>query len=170
LLGAQITGGSTAIRDAWEKLRIGGAQVRTMLVQAAANKWGVDASTLTADNGVVSGGGKSATYGELAAAAASVPVPKDVKLKDPSQFKVVGKPIQRLDTPSKVNGTAQFGIDAKVPGMVYASIEQTPVIGGKPKSFDASKAKAMPGVIDVVQIGDGVAVVAELLLARIQGT
>jgi len=135
--------------------------VRTMLVQAAANKWGVDASTLTADNGVVSGGGKSATYGELAAAAASVPVPKDVKLKDPSQFKVVGKPVQRLDTPSKVNGTAQFGIDAKVPGMVYASIEQTPVIGGKPKSFDATKAKSMPGVIDVVQIGDGVAVVAD---------
>jgi len=161
LLGAQITGGSTSIRDAWEKLRIGGAQVRTMLVQAAANKWGVDASTLTAENGVVSGGGKSATYGELAAAAASVPVPKDVKLKDPSQFKVVGKPIQRLDTPSKVNGTAQFGIDAKVAGMVYASIEQTPVIGGKPKSFDATKAKSMPGVIDVVQIGDGVAVVAD---------
>ena len=82
LLGAQITGGSTAIRDAWEKLRIGGAQVRTMLVEAAANKWGVPASSLKAENGVVSGGGKSATYGELASAAASVPVPKDVKLKD----------------------------------------------------------------------------------------
>ena len=161
LLGAQITGGSTSIRDAWEKLRIGGAQVRTMLVQAAANKWGVAASTLTAENGVVSGGGKSATYGELAAAAASVPVPKDVKLKDPSQFKIVGKPVKRLDTPSKVNGVAEFGIDTKVPGMVYASIEQTPVIGGKPVSFDAAKAKAMPGVIDVVQIADGVAVVAE---------
>ena len=86
LLGAQITGGSTAIRDAWEKLRIGGAQVRTMLVQAAANKWGVAASSLTAENGVVSGGGKSATYGELASAAASIPVPKEVKLKDASQF------------------------------------------------------------------------------------
>jgi isoquinoline 1-oxidoreductase beta subunit len=161
LLGAQITGGSTAIRDAWEKLRIGGAQVRTMLVQAAANKWGVDAASLKAENGVVSGGGKSATYGELAAAAATVPVPKDVKLKDPSQFKIVGKSIPRLDTPSKVNGTAEFGIDTKVPGMVYASIEQTPVIGGSPKSFDASKVKGMPGVIDVVQIADGVAVVAD---------
>ena len=161
LLGAQITGGSTAIRDAWEKLRIGGAQVRTMLVQAAANKWGVSASTLTAANGVVSGGGKSATYGELAAAAASVPVPKDVKLKDPSQFKIVGKALPRLDIPNKVNGKAEFGIDAKVPGMVYASVEQTPVIGGKPKSFDASKVKGMPGVIDVVQIADGVAVVAD---------
>lgn len=161
LLGAQITGGSTAIRDAWEKLRIGGAQVRTMLVQAAANKWGVDASTLTAQNGIVSGGGMSATYGELAGAAASVPVPKEVKLKDPSEFKIVGKPVQRLDTPSKTNGTAQFGIDTKIDGMVYASIEQTPVIGGKPVSFDAAKAKSMPGVIDVVQIADGVAVVAD---------
>ncbi len=161
LLGAQITGGSTAIRDAWEKLRVGGAQVRTMLVQAAAAKWGVDASTLTAANGVVSGGGKRATYGELAAAASALPVPKEVKLKDPSEFKVVGKPVQRLDTPAKVNGTAEFGIDAKVPGMVYASIEQTPVIGGKPVSFDAAKAKSMPGVIDVVQISDGVAVVAD---------
>jgi isoquinoline 1-oxidoreductase beta subunit len=161
LLGAQITGGSTAIRDAWEKLRIGGAQVRTMLVQAAANKWGVDASTLKAENGIVSGGGNRATYGELAAAAASVPVPKDVQLKDPSEFRLIGKPLARIDTPSKVNGTAQFGIDASVPGMVYASIEQTPVIDGKPVKFDASKAKSMPGVIDVVQISDGVAVVAD---------
>ena len=161
LLGAQITGGSTSIRDAWEKLRVGGAQVRTMLVEAAASKWGVDASTLTANNGVVSGGGKSATYGELASAAAALPVPKDVKIKDPSQFRVVGKPMNRLDTPAKVNGSAEFGIDAKVPGMVYASIEQTPVIGGKPVSFDATKAKTMPGVIDVVQIADGVAVVAD---------
>lgn len=161
LLGAQITGGSTAIRDAWEKLRIGGAQVREMLIQAAANKWGVDASTLKAENGIVSGGGKQATYGELAAAASSVPVPKEVKLKDPSEFRLIGKPLARIDTPSKVNGTAQFGIDAQVPGMVYASVEQTPVIDGKPVKFDASKAKSMPGVIDVVQISDGVAVVAD---------
>ncbi len=166
LLGAQITGGSTSIRDAWEKLRVGGAQVRMMLIQAAANKWGVDASTLTASKGVVSGGGKSATYGELASAAASIPVPKEVTLKDPSQHNVVGKSIPRLDVPSKVNGTATFGIDAKVPGMVYASIEMCPVIGGKVVDFDASKAKSMPGVIDVVKTNDGhgtdgVAVVAE---------
>jgi isoquinoline 1-oxidoreductase beta subunit len=132
-----------------------------MLIEAAASKWGVDAATLTANNGVVTGGGKSATYGELASAAAALPVPKDVKLKDPSQFRVVGKPANRLDTPAKVNGTAEFGIDARVPGMVYASIEQTPVIGGKPVSFDGTKAKSMPGVIDVVQISDGVAVVAD---------
>jgi isoquinoline 1-oxidoreductase beta subunit len=161
LLGAQITGGSTAIRDAWEKLRIGGAQVRTMLVQAAAQKWDMDVSKLKAENGVVSGGGKSATYGELASAASSIPVPKDVKLKDPSQFKIVGKAIPRLDTPAKVNGTAEFGIDAKVPGMVYASIEMAPVIGGQAKSFDASAVKNKPGVIGAYKINGGVAVVAD---------
>ncbi len=155
LLGAQITGGSTSIRDAWEKLRIGGAQVRTMLVQAAANKWGVDAATLTAENGVVSGNGMSATYGELAGAAASIPAPKEVKLKDASDFRLVGKAVPRLDAPAKVNGTAEFGIDAKIPGMVYASVEMSPAIGGKVVNFDASKAKAMPGVIDVVKIADG---------------
>lgn len=155
LLGAQITGGSTSIRDAWEKLRVGGAQVRTMLVQAAANKWGVDASTLKAENGVVSGGGKSATYGELAAAAAAGPVPKEVKLKDPSQFKLVGKSIPRLDAAIKVNGQAEFGIDAKVPGMVYASIEMCPVIGGTVKSIDDSAVLKQPGVIGVYKISNG---------------
>ena len=161
LLGAQITGGSTAIRDAWEKLRIGGAQVRTMLVQAAANKWGVDASSLKAENGVVSGGGKSATYGELASAAASIPVPKEVKLKDASQFNIVGKAIPRLDTPAKVNGTAEFGIDVTVPGMVYASVEMSPVIGGQPKSFDDSAVRSQPGIIGVYKINGGVGIVAD---------
>jgi isoquinoline 1-oxidoreductase beta subunit len=161
LLGAQITGGSTSVRDGWERLRIGGAQVRTMLVAAAANMWGVDPAQCRAENGTVFGpGGKKATYGQLAEAASKLPVPKDVLLKDPKNFKIVGKPTKRLDTPAKVNGTAEFGIDVKLPGMVYASLEQCPVIGGKVKSFDASKAKAMPGVIDVVQIDDGVAVVA----------
>jgi isoquinoline 1-oxidoreductase beta subunit len=161
LLGAQITGGSTSVRDGWEKLRIGGAQVRTMLITAAARKWGVDPAQLRAENGVVYGpGGKKATYGQLAEAAAKLPVPKEVVLKDPKDFKIVGKPVKRLDTPGKVNGKAEFGIDVKLPGMVYASLEQCPVIGGKVKSFDASKAKTMPGVIDVVQIDDGVAVVA----------
>lgn len=161
LLGAQITGGSTAIRDAWEKLRIGGAQVRTMLVQAAANKWGVAASSLKAENGVVSGGGKSATYGELASAAASIPVPKEVKLKDASQFNIVGKAIPRLDTPAKVNGTAEFGIDVKVPGLVYASVEMSPVIGGQPKSFDDSAVRGLPGIIGVYKINGGVGIVAD---------
>lgn len=161
LLGAQITGGSTSVRDGWERLRIGGAQVRTMLVAAAANKWGVDAAKLRAENGTVIGpNGKKASYGQLAEAASKLPVPKNVALKDPKDFTIVGKATKRLDTPAKVNGTAEFGIDVKLPGMVYASLEQCPVIGGKVKSFDASKARAMPGVIDVVQIDDGVAVVA----------
>ena len=160
LLGAQITGGSTSVRDGWEKLRIGGAQVREMLISAAAAQWGVDRSTLTAAKGMVSGGGKTATYGSLAAAASKLPVPEKVALKDPKDFTIVGKPTKRLDTPAKTNGTAEFGIDVKLPGMVYASLEQCPVIGGKVVSFDGSKAKGMPGVLDVVKISDGVAVVA----------
>jgi isoquinoline 1-oxidoreductase subunit beta len=158
--GPQLTGGSTSVRDGWEKLRIGGAQVREMLISAAASKWNVDRSTLTAANGKITGGGKSATYGELAEAASKLPVPEKPSIKDPKDFRVVGKRTLRLDTPAKTNGTAEFGIDVKMPGMVYAALEQCPVIGGTVKSFDASKAKAMPGVVDVVQIPDGVAVVA----------
>jgi isoquinoline 1-oxidoreductase beta subunit len=162
LLGAQITGGSTSVRDGWEKLRIAGAQVRMMLISAAAAKWNVDPSTLRAENGMVLGAnGKKATYGSLAEAASKLPVPEKVVLKDPKDFTIVGKATKRLDSPAKVNGTAEFGIDVKLPGMVYASLEQCPVIGGTVKSFDASKAKSMPGVIDVVQIPDGVAVVAD---------
>ncbi len=162
LLGAQITGGSTSVRDGWEKLRVGGAQVREMLISAAADEWKVDRSKLRAERGMVLGPkGKKASYGSLAAAAAKLPVPEKVALKDPKDFKIVGKRIKRLDTPSKVNGTAEFGIDVKLPGLVYASLEQCPVIGGTVRSFDASKAKGMPGVIDVVQISDGVAVVAD---------
>jgi isoquinoline 1-oxidoreductase beta subunit len=161
LLGAQITGGSTSVRDGWEKLRIGGAQVRTMLISAAASKWGVDPAQCHAEHGVVFGpNGKQASYGQLAEAASKLPPPKEVALKDPKDFTIVGKATKRLDTPRKVNGTAEYGIDVKLPGMVYASLQQCPVIGGKVKSFDAAKARTMPGVIDVVQINDGVAVVA----------
>ncbi|MES2990905.1 MAG: xanthine dehydrogenase family protein molybdopterin-binding subunit [Pseudomonadota bacterium] len=160
--GPQLTGGSTSVRDGWEKLRVAGAQVREMLVSAAASRWNVDRASLTAANGVVTGpGGKKATYGELAADASKLPVPEKVALKDPKDFTLVGKRTRRLDTPAKTNGTAEFGIDVKLPGMVYASLEQCPVIGGTVKSFDPAKAKAMPGVIDVVQIPDGVAVVAD---------
>jgi isoquinoline 1-oxidoreductase subunit beta len=160
--GPQLTGGSTSVRDGWEKLRIAGAQVREMLISAAATKWNVDRSTLRAENGMVLGAaGKKATYGQLAAAASQLPVPEKVALKDPADFTIVGKRTRRLDTPAGTNGTAEFGIDVKLPGMVYASLEQCPVIGGTVKSFDATRAKAMPGVIDVVQIPDGVAIVAD---------
>jgi isoquinoline 1-oxidoreductase beta subunit len=162
MLGGQITGGSTSVAEGYDKLRTAGAQARTMLVAAAAQEWGVDASACRAQDGTVQGpGGKSATYGELAEAASKLPVPKDVKLKEHKDSRYVGKPVNRLDTPGKIDGTAEFGIDVKLPGMLYASLAQCPVIGGKPVSFDAAKAKAMPGVKHVVQITDGVAVVAD---------
>ena len=159
--GPQLTGGSTSVRDGWDKLRIAGAQVREMLIGAAAGKWNVDRGQLRAENGMVLGpNGMKATYGELAEAASRLPVPDKVALKDPSQFRIVGKRTQRLDTPAKTNGTAEFGIDVKLPGMVYAALEQCPVIGGTVRSFDAEKARRMPGVVAVVQIPDGIAVVA----------
>ena len=159
--GPQLTGGSTSVRDGWEKLRVAGAQVREMLISAAAAKWKVDRSELRAENGMVLGPkGKKATYGQLAEAASKLPVPAKVAIKDPDNFRIVGKRTPRLDTPSKVNGTARFGIDVKLPGMVYAALEQCPVIGGTVKSYDASQAKSMPGVVAVVEIPDGVAVVA----------
>ena len=162
LLGVQITGGSTSVRDGWEKLRIAGAQVREMLLAAAAAKWNVPVAQLTAKDGVITGpGGKHATYGQLADAASKLPVPEKPFIKDPKDFKIVGKSTPRLDTPAKTNGTAEFGIDVVLPGMVYAALEQCPVIGGTVKSFDAAVAKKMPGVVAVVQIPDGVAVVAD---------
>ena len=163
LLGGQLTGGSTAVRDAWEKLRKAGASARMMLVAAAASEWGVDASQLKAANGMVTGpGGKKATYGQLAAKAATMEVPKDVPLKPSSQFKVVGNVKQkRLDTAAKVNGTAQFGIDTRVPGMLYAAVAMAPMIGGKVASYDDARAKSLPGVKAVVQYSRGVAVVAD---------
>ena len=162
MLGGQITGGSTSVRDGWDKLRIAGAQARMMLVAAAAQQWGVDPTKCTARNGTVSGPkGKSATYGQLAEAASRLPVPKDVQLKDPSKFRYVGKPLKRLDTADKTTGKTEFGIDVKLPGMLYAALAQCPVIGGKVVSFDAARAKGMPGVKHVVQITDGVAVVAD---------
>jgi isoquinoline 1-oxidoreductase beta subunit len=161
LLGGQLTGGSTSVREGWLKLRVAGAQVREMLITAAAARWSVDRDLVRADKGMVFGPkGLKASYGELAEAAARMPVPEKPPIKDPKDFKIVGKRTKRVDTPAKVNGTAEFGIDVKLPGMVYASLAQCPVIGGKVKSFDGGKAKASAGVIDVVQISDGVAVVA----------
>ena len=162
LLGAQITGGSTSVRGSWEKLRVAGAQVREMLVSAAAAEWKVDRAQIKADKGMLIGpNGKKATYGAMAAAASKLPVPEKPAIKDPKDFRIVGKRTKRVDTPAKTNGTAEFGIDVKLPGMVYATITQCPVIGGKVKSFDGAQAKAMPGVQAVVQVSDGVAVVAD---------
>jgi isoquinoline 1-oxidoreductase beta subunit len=169
LLGAMITGGSTSVRDGWEKLRIAGAQVREMLVGAAAAEWGVPASAVKAENGMLTGpGGKKATYGQMAEAASKQPVPEKPAIKAPKDFRVVGKRIVRTDAPAKVNGTAEFGIDVRLPGMVYASLEQSPVIGGKVVRVDSAAAKAMPGVVDVVEIPDGVAVVANSYWAAVK--
>ncbi len=163
LLGGQLTGGSTSVRDGWEKLRKAGASARMMLVAAAAQEWGVDASQCKAENGVIKGpGGKQVTYGAVAAKAAQLEPPKDVPLKPASSFKVIGNAKQkRLDTPAKVAGQPMFGIDTRVPGMLYAACALNPYFGGKVKSYDDSRAKKMPGVKAVVQYSRGVAVVAD---------
>jgi isoquinoline 1-oxidoreductase subunit beta len=162
MLGGQLTGGSTSVREAYDPLRTAGAQARMMLIAAAAQQWKVDPSACRAENAMVIGPtGQKATYGELAEAASKLEPPKSPTLKPASAFKIIGKSTPRFDTPSKVNGTAEFGIDVKLPGMMYAALAQCPVIGGKPVSFDGAKALTMPGVKNVVQISDGVAVVAD---------
>jgi isoquinoline 1-oxidoreductase beta subunit len=148
------TGGSTSVRTSWDILRKAGATARAMLVAAAAQTWGAEPAACSTANGVVSHTGTShrLTYGELAQKAASIPIPENPPLKDPKDFRLIGRRTHRLDTPSKVNGTAQFGIDVRVPGMLIASIERSPTFGGKVKSFDPARAKAMPGVRHVVQL------------------
>ncbi|MGB6986004.1 MAG: molybdopterin cofactor-binding domain-containing protein [Candidatus Aquilonibacter sp.] len=168
---AQITGGSTSTTSSWMLLRTAGASARAMLVAAAAKQWGVDASTLTTKAGSVvdQKNDRTATYGSLVGAAASIPVPEKPVLKTRDQFTLIGKVNHRVDTPLKVNGTAKYGIDVRVPGMKFASILYPPVFGAKVKSFDASKAKQVKGVIDVVQVPSGVAVVADNSWAAFQG-
>lgn len=161
LLGGQITGGSTSMREAWVKLRTAGATAKMMLVNAAAAKWGVSPSQCQAVDGVVISGSNRATYGELSALAANQKAPANVTLKSKENFKLIGKPFPRKDTVAKVNVTATYGIDVRQPGMLTASLLQCPVIGGKVKSFDASAAQAVKGVQAVVQIPDGVAVLAK---------
>jgi isoquinoline 1-oxidoreductase beta subunit len=162
LLGTQITGGSSSIRDAWEKLRTAGAQARVMLVSAAANDWGVSAQSCRVDNGtIVSPHGKKFTFGEVADAASKLPVPERVTLKNPQAFTTIGMPAKRLDTPLKVDGTAGYGIDVRLPDMLYAALAQPPTLGGKVKSVDDSAAKTMPGYKATVQTSSGVAVVAD---------
>ena len=161
MIGAQITGGSTSIREGWDPLRKAGATTRELLVAAAASRWGVPPADCRAANGVVTHGPHRATYGSLAAAAAKLPVPKDVALKDPGHFTVIGKNVPRLDGGDKARGRATYGLDVKQPGMLYAALAPCPVIGGKVASFDGTKATAIPGVKKVINIGEGVAVVAD---------
>jgi isoquinoline 1-oxidoreductase beta subunit len=158
------TGGSRGIRTSHDYVRMGGATARVMLIQAAANQWKVPASECVAANSVIThkASGRKTTYGKVAEAAARLEPPKDVKLKDPKEWKLIGKPVKRLDTVDKVNGKQVYGFDLKLPGMLNAAIKDCPVFGGKVKSFDAGRVTSMNGVKKVVAVGDSaVAVVAE---------
>ena len=158
------TGGSRGIRESNEYVRKGGATARVMLVQAAANAWGVPAAECSAANSVITHKptGRTTTYGKVAEAAAKLTPPADVPLKDPKDWKIIGKSVKRLDTMPKVTGAQIYGFDLTMPGMLNAAIKDCPVFGGKVKSFEAAKAQGMPGVKHVVQVGDSaVAVVAD---------
>jgi isoquinoline 1-oxidoreductase subunit beta len=160
--GGQITGTSNSVQESWEKLRMAGATARTLLVAAAAQRWRVEPAQCQAKNGtVVSARGAVLTYGELADAAAKLPVPKDVKLKPKINFQLIGKPRPRTDTPGKVDGSAEFGLDVKLPGMLHAALAQSPVLGGKVQAVDSAAAEKMPGVRKVMITASGVVVVAE---------
>ncbi len=160
--GGQITGTSNSVQDAWEKLRIAGAQARTMLISAAAKRWHLEPAQCHAANGSISNArGESLTYGQVAAAAAREPVPKEVTLKSRADFQLIGKSLARIDSPGKVDGSAVFGLDVNLAGMLYAVVAQSPVLGGKVKSLDAVAAEKMPGVRRVLNTDSGVVVVAE---------
>jgi len=148
------TGGSSSVRSSYDILRKAGAAARTMLVAAAAQQWGVSPDACRAEGGMVleTASGRKLGYGQLVARAAKLPVPADPRLKDPKDFRVLGTHVPRFDTPLKVNGAAQFGIDVRVPGMLYASIERSPVFGGTAKTVDESSAKAVPGVRTVSEL------------------
>ncbi|CAD6534146.1 Isoquinoline 1-oxidoreductase subunit beta [Paraburkholderia hiiakae] len=171
LLGGQLTGGSTSIRYAWEPMRRAGAAARALLINAAAQQWQVDPATCRAQNGQVVHAATQRTleYGQLTEAAARLPVPSDVALKDPKDFKIIGTMAKRLDSPEKVDGSAMFGLDVRLPGMVYAVIVNCPVFGGKLATVDDSAAKKILGVRQVVKIDNGVAVVGDHTWAAKRG-
>ena len=171
LLGVQATGNSNAMRGAWKPLRTAGATAREMLVEAAAKRWGVDAKTCRARDGEVVHvpTGRKLKYGELAADAAKMPVPANVSLKKPEEFKLIGTPAKRLDIAGKIDGSAVYGIDARPPGVKIATLAQSPVLGGKVKSVDDTAAKAVKGVRQIVRLNDAVAVVADHMGAAKKG-
>ncbi len=170
--GSQQTGGSSSITSHNRDLRRAGAVARALLVGAAAKTWGVDPSSCTTDAGVVkhASSGKSLSYGELAGTAATLPIPtEEPKLKDKSEFKLIGKPTNRVDNHDVVTGKAIYGMDVPVEGVVHAVVARPPTIGGSLKSFDDKAARQVPGVIDVVKIGSGVAVVGLDTWAALKG-
>ncbi|MGY3444704.1 MULTISPECIES: molybdopterin cofactor-binding domain-containing protein [unclassified Bradyrhizobium] len=171
LLGVQATGNSNAMRGAWQPMRKAGATAKAMLVAAAAKRWNVEPASCRAENGEVhhAASGRKLSYGELAADAAQMPVPENVTLKRPAEFRLIGTPAKRLDTPSKINGTAVYGIDARPPGVKIATLAQSPVFGGRVKRVDDAAAKAVNGVRQIVKLDDAVAVVADHMGAAKKG-
>jgi isoquinoline 1-oxidoreductase beta subunit len=156
----QFTGGSMSIRSSFDQMRKAGAVARAMLIAAAAREWKADPAALTATNGVITDGTRRLRYGELVPLSAGIEPSTDAPLKDPKDFKIIGTPLRRLDGHAKVTGQAQFGLDVQLPGMLTAMVARAPVFGATVQSFDASKARAISGVVDVKQIPTGVAVLA----------
>lgn len=165
----QGTGGSTSIANSWDQLRRAGAAARAMLVEAAATKWGVPADSITVAKGVLTSGTHSGTFGEFAEAAAKLPVPTEVTLKQPKDFTLIGTRLPRLDSTVKTDGTATYALDMRRPGMLTAVVRRPDRFGATVKSFDAAAAKKVPGVVDVVAVPSGVAVLATNTWAAIQG-
>jgi isoquinoline 1-oxidoreductase beta subunit len=171
MFGRQATGGSTAVRAFWSPLRTAGAIARELLLQAAAQQWQVDPTDCRTQSGEVvhDESGKKLRYGALVQAASKLPVPETVFLKEPDEFVLLGKPIPRLDTPVKVDGSAVFGMDVQLPGLLTATVARCPTIGGRVKSFDDQAALAVPGVKAVKRISSGVAIIGEHFWAAKQG-
>jgi isoquinoline 1-oxidoreductase beta subunit len=171
LLGDQATGGSTTVRYCWTALRDAGAAARYMLVTAAAQRWKVDPSQCTVSRGMVTHAptGRMLRYGELVDAAAKVTPPEKAPLKDPKEFQLIGKPMRRIDSSGKVDGSVIFGMDVRVPGMKIATVRACPTFGGRLASVDATRALAIPGVLKVLKIDNAVAVVADHFWAAKQG-
>jgi isoquinoline 1-oxidoreductase beta subunit len=171
VFGMQGTGGSSAMANSWSQLREAGAKGRAMLLTAAAKDWKVPVTELTTEKGVVfhAGSKRKAAYGSLTAKAAALPVPDKVTLKDPKDFKLIGRQVPRVDVPAKVDGTAVFTLDVALPGMLVALLKRPPLFGATVKSFDPTAASAVPGVVKVVQVPHGVAVVAKSFWAAKQG-
>jgi len=170
-IGAQVTGGSSSMANSWDQLRNAGAVARAMLVAAAAAEWGVPVAQITVDRGVVlhAGSSRRTTFGQLAAKAATMPPPADVKLKDPKAWKLIGRRLPRLDSRAKTDGSAQFTMDVYLPDMLTALIARPPRFGAKVKTFDASAALRVKGVTDVVKVPTGIAVLGRGFWAARQG-